>query len=73
MGYTAPMKTLPLWALLLTGVACTAPPEPRDAIAAAANPVELGTVRWHRDLAVADEQARRRGAPILLLFQEVPG
>lgn len=36
-------------------------------------PVELGRVRWQRDLAAAREQATKDGKPIFLLFQEVPG
>jgi hypothetical protein len=36
-------------------------------------PVELGTVRWLRDLGAAQAAARERGLPILLCFQQVPG
>ncbi len=34
---------------------------------------ELGTVRWCRDLELGQRHARETGAPILLVFQEVPG
>ena len=34
---------------------------------------ELGTVRWCRDLELGERHARSAGAPILLVFQEVPG
>jgi len=36
-------------------------------------PIELGTVRWLRDLGAAQAAARERGLPILLCFQQVPG
>jgi hypothetical protein len=36
-------------------------------------PVEIGTVRWQRDLEAALEQSRTSGRPVFLLFQEVPG
>ena len=46
-------------------------------IAAAAiaqkTPVELGDVRWERDLDVAVERARTTGRDVFVLFQEVPG
>lgn len=41
--------------------------------AKAANPVEIGTVRWGRDLEVALASSAATGKPVLLLFQEVPG
>ncbi len=34
---------------------------------------ELGTVRWCRDLELAERHAWATDAPILLVFQEVPG
>jgi hypothetical protein len=37
------------------------------------NPEELGKVKWLRDLADAQAEARKSGKPILILFQEVPG
>jgi hypothetical protein len=36
-------------------------------------PVELGRVRWGRDLDQAKKLASTSGKPILILFQEVPG
>ncbi len=36
-------------------------------------PVELGKVKWNRDLAKAKKQSASSGKPILVLFQEVPG
>lgn len=35
--------------------------------------VELGLVRWGRDLDAAQRNSATSGKPILLLFQEVPG
>ncbi|MAW62128.1 MAG: hypothetical protein CMJ94_15030 [Planctomycetes bacterium] len=36
-------------------------------------PVELGQVRWRRDLDAALAEAKAADKPVLLLFQEVPG
>ena len=36
-------------------------------------PVELGQVRWLRDMDMAQYKAKKEGMPILILFQEVPG
>lgn len=36
-------------------------------------PVELGTVKWSRDLAATLEATGKSGKPVFLLFQEVPG
>lgn len=41
--------------------------------AMAGSPVELGAVRWGRDLPRALAESRTSGKPVLLLFQEVPG
>lgn len=38
-----------------------------------AQPVELGHVRWGRDLDAALAASKRSGKPVLLLFDEVPG
>ena len=35
--------------------------------------VEIGLVRWGRDLDAAQKECADSGKPILLLFQEVPG
>jgi len=36
-------------------------------------PVELGTVKWSRDLDAALEASKKSAKPVFLLFQEVPG
>ena len=38
-----------------------------------ANPVEIGTINWGRDIEKARKDAKASGKPIFLLFQEVPG
>ncbi len=38
-----------------------------------ANPVEVGTVNWNRDLPAALASSKKSGKPVFLLFQEVPG
>ncbi len=35
--------------------------------------VELGTVKWSRDLPASLEASKKSGKPVFLLFQEVPG
>lgn len=35
--------------------------------------VELGQVKWQRDLQKAKKQSAKEGKPIFVLFQEVPG
>lgn len=40
---------------------------------AAAEPAELGVVRWERNFEAGIERARSSGRPLFLLFQEVPG
>lgn len=37
------------------------------------NPIEVGNVRWGRDLEAAFRDSANSGKPVLLLFQEVPG
>ena len=37
------------------------------------NPIEVGDVRWGRDLDAALENSAKSGKPVLVLFQEVPG
>ena len=37
------------------------------------NPIEVGDVRWGRDLDAAFENSAKAGKPVLVLFQEVPG
>ncbi|MFD2257173.1 VPGUxxT family thioredoxin-like (seleno)protein, type 2 [Luteolibacter algae] len=39
----------------------------------AENPIEVGTVKWGRDLPAALATSKQTGKPIFLLFQEVPG
>jgi len=36
-------------------------------------PIELGLVKWGRDLDAALIQAQSSRRPVLLLFQEIPG
>ena len=35
--------------------------------------VELGTVKWSRDLEASLAASKKSNKPVLLLFQEVPG
>ena len=37
------------------------------------NPVEVGSVRWGRDLDAALKKSADTGRPVLVLFQEIPG
>lgn len=37
------------------------------------NPVELGTVKWQRDIRQATSLAKQKGKPVFILFQEIPG
>jgi len=37
------------------------------------NPIEVGDVRWGRDLDAALENSAKTGKPVLVLFQEIPG
>jgi len=37
------------------------------------NPVEVGDVRWGRDLEAALRNSAETGKPVLVLFQEIPG
>ena len=37
------------------------------------NPIEVGDVRWGRDLDAAFEHSAKTGKPVLVLFQEIPG
>lgn len=41
--------------------------------AASRNPVEIGLVRWNRDLDASLDQSKQSGKPVFVLFQEVPG
>lgn len=59
------MKTL---MILFTAILLTTPH-----LRAGENPVEVGTVRWGRDLEEAFNQSSETGRPVLVLFQEVPG
>lgn len=43
------------------------------ASSASINPVEIGTVKWSRDLDAAYASSKKTGKPVFLLFQEVPG
>ena len=35
--------------------------------------IELGKVKWGRDLDAALAKSKKTGRPVLILFQEVPG
>ena len=37
------------------------------------NPIEVGDVRWGRDLDAALDNSAKTGKPVLVLFQEIPG
>ena len=37
------------------------------------NPVEIGTVKWSRDLDKTLSASKKSEKPVLILFQEVPG
>ena len=39
----------------------------------AQNPVELGTVKWQRDIRQATSLAKQKNKPVFILFQEIPG
>ena len=36
-------------------------------------PVEIGTVKWSRNLEKSLASSKKSGKPVLILFQEVPG
>lgn len=60
-------KTLSLMlALAVTGLCVASPPEDPTR-------VELGTVKWNRDLDAAKKLSQQSGKPLMILFQEVPG
>jgi hypothetical protein len=48
-------------------------PAPDAAPVERTQPIEVGTVRWLRDLDAAVAESQASGLPILLFFQEVPG
>ena len=58
------MKRLLTVSLLLLCAGITAP---------AKTPVELGNVKWIRDIDEGVAKAKKAQKPILVLFQEVPG
>ncbi len=61
------MPRLPL-SLVIAAAGLSLPPA-----AAGGNPVEVGKVKWGRDLDAALETAAEAGKPVFVLFQEVPG
>ena len=64
----SPIKTIALIiALLAVGFTFSQGNKP-----AGKQPVELGTVKWSRDLDASLASAKKSGQPELLLFQEVP-
>ena len=63
------VKTIGLLAaLLMIGVTLS-----QNGNSSGKQPVELGTVKWSRDLDASLTSASKSGKPIFLLFQEVPG
>lgn len=64
-------------AALLAASTVWAKPVPQDPVpssgAAVNQPVELGLVRWQRDLEDAVLESEQKNKPIAILFQEVPG
>ena len=64
----SPIKTIALFiALLAVGFTF-----PQGNNPGGKQPVELGTVKWSRDLDDSLASAKKSGQPVLLLFQEVP-
>ena len=57
-----------LAALLMVGVTLS-----QNGNSSGKQPVELGTVKWSRDLETTLASAKKSGKPVFLLFQEVPG
>jgi hypothetical protein len=54
------------WLCFFLGIALmNATPQPKE--------IEVGTVKWGRDLKSAQKESAQQGKPILALFQEVPG
>ncbi|WP_157594005.1 VPGUxxT family thioredoxin-like (seleno)protein, type 2 [Rubripirellula obstinata] len=77
-----PMKRLTIQAAIavVAGALLLAPSAPAQTTPAqtpqanrAANPIEVGTVDWSRDLDAALASSKESGKPVFLLFQEVPG
>ena len=60
------MKLLTILIILAVGVAAYGGETTR-------NPVEVGDVRWGRDLDAALKNSAKTGKPVLVLFQEIPG
>lgn len=48
-------------------------PSTQDETTVDEQPVELGKVKWLRDIDAAIESSKSEDKPIALLFQEVPG
>ena len=60
-------------AALLAGVVLLAMGVSKAGTTTLANPIELGTVSWHRDLDRGLALAKEKQQDVFLLFQEVPG
>ena len=74
--YVAFCVTIFILAILLAAqvFAKPAPQETADADGQRVDqPIELGNVRWSRDLDAAVSNSKKQNKPIALLFQEVPG
>lgn len=63
-----------LWILAIVFIGCALlPAPPAGGSDLAAQPVELGRVKWHTHMDKAVTIARQQQKPVLVLFQEVPG
>ena len=62
-----------LLGMILWGKGLQSPMSVPEPLITPENPVELGLVRWQRDLEAGLSEAARTGKPALILFQEVPG
>ncbi|MEM7199960.1 MAG: VPGUxxT family thioredoxin-like (seleno)protein, type 2 [Planctomycetota bacterium] len=69
----SPVACAPAQSAASRPMAVGAAASPAAASPAADQPVELGSVAWHRDYRAARAAARATDRPLLLLFQEVPG
>ncbi len=59
-------KTVGYTLLVLLGMVLTSYQKPDE-------PIELGTVKWNRELEQAKARSAQTGKPLFVQFQEVPG
>ncbi len=71
MGLLESMKSIFL--SLMSPLLCFSPAACTQAAPSSVQPVEIGNVRWGRDVDVGLTEAKESGKPVFLLFQEVPG